>query len=482
MPSIMMEAVRTMALVLVAAAAAASSGGTERELAASLPLSSGGTERELAASLPLPPSFTVLENYTGSSFFDGFMFFSGAADPTEGYVRYVDHDTAFQTRLAAVTADGAVLLRVDNSSAILPPPPPRPTTDEGQQDHHRQLQPAPPPAAPCNTDNATRCERCPDLDFWGYDGDGCDLANHTASSGSECCDLCHAYGSRCTGYTLDQHVCYLKSIDYCTPRASPPPGVYHTCAGVMSERGQSCPGGPAAADARPSVRVSSRATFDVNTFGGADTLLVVADIQHVPTGCAVWPAFWMLGPTWPDDGEIDIIEGWNGQEFTESTLHTAPGCSQSSVPSSLFTGRRAKSAVDKQSNATDCFVHAPSQGANQGCGILGPPGSLGERFNSEGGGVFATLIRNPNPMAAATRRQQRRQTEEAAEEGGDDEAPLGRGEIAMWFWPRRRTAHQDDAAGEPGAGATSNTDSIPRDVTAGSPSPGSEGWGEPYGE
>ena len=264
--------------------------------------SSFGSGEDYVHAPVVPPSFTVLENYTGSDFFDGFMFFSGQADPTAGYVNYVDHDTAFQNGLAAVTADGAVLLRVDNSSAILPPPPPQSGGSlEDADDAHslRQLQPAPPPAAPCNADNLTRCERCPDLDFWGYDGDGCDLANYTAASGAECCDLCHAHGSSCTGYTLDQHVCYLKNVDYCTPRPSPPPGVYHTCAGVMTERDQTCPGGPAAADARQSVRVSSRATFDVNTFGGADTLLVVADIRHVPTGCAVWPAFWMLGPTWP---------------------------------------------------------------------------------------------------------------------------------------------------------------------------------------
>ena len=274
-----------------------------------------------------------------------------------------------------------------------------------------------------NATDIAACERCPDLDFWGYAGDGCDLGNHTLGlhdGATECCALCDAAGAKCTGYTLDQHVCYLKQVAYCTPRPSPPPGVYHTCAGVMTQRGQNCPGGAAAADARPSVRVSSRASFDVNTFGGSDTLLVVADIAHAPTGCAVWPAFWMLGPQWPDDGEIDIIEGWNGVETTQSTLHTGPGCTQQQVHSSQFSGRRAKSTVHPTVNVTDCFVHAASQGANQGCGIVGSPGSLGEQFNSKGGGTFATLIRNPTPMS----------------QGVAEDVP-GRGEISIWFWPRQ---------------------------------------------
>ena len=202
-------------------------------MAATVAAPSGGDTGEDSAQIGktrpvVPRSFTVLENYTGLDFFDGFQFFSGEADPTGGYVNYVDHDTAFKNGLAAITADGAVLLRVDNASAIVPPPPqpPAPTQQDGSHDHpRRRLQPVPPPAAPCGHVNLTRCERCPDLDFWGYDGDGCDLANHTAASGAECCDLCHAHGSNCTGYTLDQHVCYLKNVDYCTPRPSPPPGV-----------------------------------------------------------------------------------------------------------------------------------------------------------------------------------------------------------------------------------------------------------------
>ena len=54
---------------------------------------------------------------------------------------------------------------------------------------------------------------------------------------------------------------------------------------------------------RDSIRIFSNAAY-------GDAVMVL-DIDHMPTGCATWPAFWTLSSTgpWPRGGEIDIIEG-----------------------------------------------------------------------------------------------------------------------------------------------------------------------------
>ncbi len=83
---------------------------------------------------------------------------------------------------------------------------------------------------------------------------------------------------------------------------------------------------------RKSVRITSKASF---THG-----LIISDIGHMPGGiCGTWPARtyptrvnlcmcaydiidWTLGPNWPSNGEIDIIEGVNNAATNLMSLHT----------------------------------------------------------------------------------------------------------------------------------------------------------------
>jgi len=124
---------------------------------------------------------------------------------------------------------------------------------------------------------------------------------------------------------------------------------------------------------RASVRVSSTQTFQ--------HALVVADIAHMPGGvCGTWPAFWMLGSDWPNNGEIDIVEGVNDQVTNSMTLHTNSGPVISD--GAHFSGELV---------TPDCDINAPGQSKNAGCSI-GDISNLtfGSDFNSAGGGVFAT--------------------------------------------------------------------------------------------
>jgi hypothetical protein len=66
---------------------------------------------------------------------------------------------------------------------------------------------------------------------------------------------------------------------------------------------------------RPAVRLISDNTY---THG-----LFVLDLSHMPYGCGTWPAFWLLGPDWPTNGEIGecIFLGVYCPELTMSRYH-----------------------------------------------------------------------------------------------------------------------------------------------------------------
>ncbi|CZR61488.1 related to endo-1,3-beta-glucanase [Phialocephala subalpina] len=47
-------------------------------------------------------------------------------------------------------------------------------------------------------------------------------------------------------------------------------------------------------------------------------------VLSAPCAEGIWPAFWLLPKepfTWPNDGEVDIFESWNGDKVNHSCLH-----------------------------------------------------------------------------------------------------------------------------------------------------------------
>jgi hypothetical protein len=89
----------------------------------------------------------------------------------------------------------------------------------------------------------------------------------------------------------------------------------------------------------------------------------------------------MIGPSWPTNGEIDIIEGMNSASSNDMTLHTNAGCSMSNYDTP-YSGTLMISNRD---------VNAPGQATNAGCLIKSPSSqTFGSGFNAIGGGVYAT--------------------------------------------------------------------------------------------
>ncbi|QIW95741.1 hypothetical protein AMS68_001259 [Peltaster fructicola] len=128
-----------------------------------------------------------------------------------------------------------------------------------------------------------------------------------------------------------------------------------------------------APNGRASVRVTSNKSYNSG--------LVILDLAKMPAStCGTWPAFWMVGSNWPNNGEIDIIEGVNDQSTNDVTLHTNSGCSIS-----------ANTPMTGHVNTPNCDVKAAGQADNQGCQIAtGNTQTYGTGFNNVGGGVYAT--------------------------------------------------------------------------------------------
>jgi len=121
---------------------------------------------------------------------------------------------------------------------------------------------------------------------------------------------------------------------------------------------------------RKSVRISTKKTYN----GG----LFIADIWSMPHSCAVWPAYWSVGPNWPNDGEIDILEGVNDQTTNLLTLHTSTGCQ-----ATQSAGRLSKLVT------TQCATIGDD---NNGCSFQSnDTQTYGHGFNIIGGGVYAHL-------------------------------------------------------------------------------------------
>jgi Glycosyl hydrolases family 16 len=155
----------------------------------------------------------------------------------------------------------------------------------------------------------------------------------------------------------------------------------------MSSASSPEPWGP-----RQSIRLEGKRRFHRGLF--------ILDLRHMPTGCGVWPAFWLTDEAnWPVNGEIDIVEGVNYQSVAKTALHTTQTCLMDDIPMGVKTGSwdEAIGIPNKKTGipdmtlryATDCFVYNPHQWLNQGCVAVDlEGGTLGMPLNEKGGGVF----------------------------------------------------------------------------------------------
>mmetsp|Transcript_23763 Transcript_23763/g.35465 ORF Transcript_23763/g.35465 Transcript_23763/m.35465 type:complete len:485 (-) Transcript_23763:447-1901(-) len=146
---------------------------------------------------------------------------------------------------------------------------------------------------------------------------------------------------------------------------------------------------------RDSIRLEGKRRFDRGLF--------VIDLHHMPAGCGVWPAFWLTDETnWPNNGEIDIVEGINYQNVAKTALHTSAECDMyQQVDPTKKTGTwdRSSGVYDRFTGLPDhetsvpaqnCWDASPFQWYNQGCvAVETNNATIGVPFNENEGGVYA---------------------------------------------------------------------------------------------
>ncbi|KIJ62663.1 glycoside hydrolase family 16 protein [Hydnomerulius pinastri MD-312] len=124
---------------------------------------------------------------------------------------------------------------------------------------------------------------------------------------------------------------------------------------------------------RKSVRIVSNKQYT--------TFTAVFDMRHMPEGCGTWPAVWTVGANWPNEGEIDIVEGVNSMMPNIASVHTGSHCQMPSTSRNM-TG---------DASGTNCAAYETD---NAGCGVkfvedVNDPISFGPGFNTHQGGWYA---------------------------------------------------------------------------------------------
>mmetsp|Transcript_47817 Transcript_47817/g.86172 ORF Transcript_47817/g.86172 Transcript_47817/m.86172 type:complete len:603 (-) Transcript_47817:135-1943(-) len=136
---------------------------------------------------------------------------------------------------------------------------------------------------------------------------------------------------------------------------------------------------------RKAIKILSKCQYDNGLF--------VLKVDHVPSSCGSWPAWWMFGEdsqhAWPRWGEYDILESVHNLTWSATTLHTRANCDQSKINTGLdFAGTGWGTGTAGQPTK-NCFVSAANQYSNEGCGQKMPAGSFGPPLNEGGGGTYA---------------------------------------------------------------------------------------------
>lgn len=133
------------------------------------------------------------------------------------------------------------------------------------------------------------------------------------------------------------------------------------------------------------VGSQGRASIEMSSYHTWTEALWILNASHIPYGCGVWPAFWLLGTnTEINHCEIDVIEGINLWTQDQANLHTTGQCDFSTQYNNInMTG------TWRQYNCT--LGYSTSNGT--GCEVIPNNNyTYGNGFNNNDGGIYAVQL------------------------------------------------------------------------------------------
>eukprot|EP01084_Bolivina_argentea_P018247 33979_1 len=130
------------------------------------------------------------------------------------------------------------------------------------------------------------------------------------------------------------------------------------------------------------VGSEGRASVEMSSYQTWTEALWILNASHMPYGCGVWPAFWILGTnTQVNHCEIDVIEGINLWTNDQANLHTTGECDFSTQYNNInMTG------YWRQYNCTMGYSSANGSGCET---VPNMPNTYGKGFNDNRGGIYA---------------------------------------------------------------------------------------------
>uniref|UniRef100_A0A914D6Q1 GH16 domain-containing protein n=1 Tax=Acrobeloides nanus TaxID=290746 RepID=A0A914D6Q1_9BILA len=105
---------------------------------------------------------------------------------------------------------------------------------------------------------------------------------------------------------------------------------------------------------RPTTRIQSKYLYNSGLF--------ILNLNHMPSGNGTYPSFWTYGPSWPNNGEIDILEGVYAMDYDQITLHVGDGCTMQYNDSQFFTGHYVndKDSAGQYKQILNCYQYSQS--------------------------------------------------------------------------------------------------------------------------